>query len=235
MPFIGDLERLVAALYPNRLLLGAAGALLLAVLAAIGYRRGWHRTARRHPRATAVVIAAALAVGMPAAWVLGSPLFIRTQLVEPAPVSVAAGPAAATPEASPAAPSFAASSPAAAAPPSPPTPPPSPPLALRGRFKGADDFHTGSGTARVVETAPGTFVLRLEDLAVRNGPDLYVYISPEARGYVKGSLELGRLKATDGSFNYAIPAGADPARFRSVVIWCKAFSVQFAHATLAAA
>ncbi len=233
MPLIGDLERLFAALYPNRLLIGAAAALLFVALAAIGYRRGWHRTARRHSRATAAVIAVTLAVGLPAAWVLGSPLFIRTELVEPAPIAVAADSTAPTASASPAsAPSVTAAPPASA---SPATLTPRPPLALRGQFKGADEFHTGSGTARVVETAPGKYVLRLEDFAVRNGPDLYVYISPEARGYVEGSLELGRLKATDGSFNYAIPAGADPTRFRSVVIWCKAFSVQFAHATLAAA
>lgn len=232
MPFLGDLERLFAALYPNRLLIGAAAALLLVALAAIGHRRGWHRTARRYPRATAAVIAVTLAVGLPAAWVLGSPLFIRTELVEPAPVAVAADPTAPTASASPASAPSVTAAPASAP---PATLTPRSPLALRGQFKGADEFHTGSGTARVVETAPGEYVLRLEDFSVRNGPDLFVYLSPEARGYVKGSLELGRLKASDGSFNYAIPAGADPARFRSVVIWCKAFSVQFASATLAAA
>ena len=75
---------------------------------------------------------------------------------------------------------------------------------------------------------PGTFVVRLQDFEVRNGPDLYVYLSPSADGYADGVIELGRLKADRGNQNYDVPAGLDPASVASVVIWCKQFSVQFA-------
>jgi hypothetical protein len=101
-----------------------------------------------------------------------------------------------------------------------------------GTFKGADDFHFGHGTASLIETAPGSWIVRFADFSVRNGPDLYVYLSPSAKGYDKGALELGTLKATDGSFNYQVPAATDVSRFRSVVVWCKQFAVLFAVAPL---
>ncbi len=103
----------------------------------------------------------------------------------------------------------------------------------RGEFSGTDDFHFGSGTASIIEIAPGRFHLRLEDFSVRNGPDLYVYLSPDPDGYADDALELGTLKATDGSFGYDLPDGVDPARFRSAIIWCKQFSHLFATAPFA--
>ena len=36
-----------------------------------------------------------------------------------------------------------------------------------------------SGTASIIEIAPGRYHLRLDDFSVRNGPDLFVYLSPE--------------------------------------------------------
>ena len=76
--------------------------------------------------------------------------------------------------------------------------------------------------------------LRLADFSVRNGPDLFVYLSPDADDYDDGALELGRLKATDGAFGYDLPPGTDPADFASAIIWCKQFSHLFAVAPLAA-
>ena len=70
------------------------------------------------------------------------------------------------------------------------------------------------------------------DFSVRNGPDLYVYLSPDADDYDDGALELGKLKATDGAFGYDLPPGTDPADFASAIIWCKQFSHLFAVAPL---
>ena len=120
-----------------------------------------------------------------------------------------------------------------AAPTASPTPAPTafrPAVIATGSFHGSDDFHFGQGTATIVETAPGRYRLRFADFSVRNGPDLYVYLSPAADGYADGSLELGRLKATDGAFGYDLPAGTDPADFASAVVWCKQFSHLFATA-----
>jgi hypothetical protein len=129
----------------------------------------------------------------------------------------------------------AAATPVASAPAVRPSPSPSPttaPLARSGSFSGADDFHFGRGTAQLLETAPGVFVVRLADFAVRNGPDLFVYLSPSADGYADGAIELGALKADKGNQNYAVPPGVDPTAAGSVVIWCKQFSVLFATAPL---
>jgi hypothetical protein len=218
------MDELLAWIYPNRVLVAASGAVIVAIVALTGYRRGWHHVARRHPIVTTSVIVAALAFALPLAWYLGSPLFIRSELVEPPPVAGADPPAAS------------ATAPLASKPLSTPQPTPSAtptPLALAGSFVGADDFHFAKGTARLIESSPGAFVVRLEEFSVRNGPDLYVYLSPDPDGYVDGAIELGTLKATDGSFNYEVPAGTDVSDVRSVVIWCKSFSVQFGAAALA--
>jgi hypothetical protein len=103
----------------------------------------------------------------------------------------------------------------------------------RGQFTGADDFHFGRGKALVIKTATGGNVLRFEDFSVRNGPDLFVYLSKDPSGKrVEESLNLGKLKATDGAFNYEIPANIDLKDIKSVVVWCKQFSVQFSVAEL---
>lgn len=45
-------------------------------------------------------------------------------------------------------------------------------------------------------------------------------------------MELGPLKATDGTYNMDVPSGADVSKLRSVVIWCKQLAVHFAVAAL---
>ena len=219
MDWLGELLRdLIAPIYPLRVPIAVGSLVGLVVLALVARRRGWFAAARRHPGRTTILAAAVLAVALPLGWWLGSPLFITTALDEPAPTAPAAPTATAT------------------APPTPATAPtdapPGGPVGRTGRFVGADEFHFGSGTASLIEVAPGSWTLRFEDFSVRNGPDLYVYLSPDAAGYVEGAVELGTLKATEGSFNTEVPAGTDVAAMRSVVIWCKAFSVQFAVAEL---
>ena len=219
-------------LYTNRIPV-AIGSIVVVVLGAVLCgRAGWFEAARRHPARSGIVLVVVLAIGLPVTWYLASPIWIRTELVEPGPaavVDVTPPPSAAQ------APSPSTASASAAV---EPTAAPSPtPFAARrhstGSFHGTDDFHFGRGTATIIETAPGTFTLRLEDFSVRNGPDLFVYLSPEPDDYADGALELGRLKATDGDFGYALPAGTDPADFASAIIWCKQFSHLFAVAPLA--
>ena len=260
MRILGDLERAFASsIYPLRLPLAILAAALVAGLVVLAWRRGWLAAARRHPARGAAVVLVALLVAVPAGWYLASPLFIRTELREAAPViATATGaeaspvtgggapsapavsvatptlPTASTASAAPAA-SIVPSTPAPAATPAPATPTATPELlALAGEFSGADDFHFGRGRAILLETEPGRHVLRFEDFSVRNGPDLYVYLSPDPAGYAEGAIELGRLRATDGDFNTAIPAGVDVSQARSVVIWCREFAVLFAVAPLEA-
>ena len=74
--------------------------------------------------------------------------------------------------------------------------------------------------------------MRLEDFSVRNGPDLYLVLSPDRTGYTDEAIEVGRLRATDGSFNMRVPEGTDVSDVSSVLIWCKQFSHLFAVAPL---
>ncbi len=105
----------------------------------------------------------------------------------------------------------------------------------QGEWRDGEPGHNGAGIAKIIRTADGKLVLRVEEFSVTNGPDLFVVLSPSADGYADGSLNLGDLKATDGAFNYEIPDGTDLSLYKSVVVWCKSFDVTFAVATLEAA
>ena len=232
MPSIGDLANdLAQAVYQNRIPVAIGSIAVAVALVILALRLGWVAAARRHPGRTGVVVVIALLVGLPVGWYLGSPIIVRTSLVEALPLSAPVPSAASavplsTSPASPAAPL-----PAATA--ATPTPFAATTIAS-GEFSGTDDFHFGSGTASIVEIEPGRYHLRLEDFSVRNGPDLYVYLSPSADGWTEDALELGLLKATDGSFGYDLPAGTDPGAFQSAIIWCKQFSHLFAVAPFGA-
>jgi hypothetical protein len=229
--FIGDFERAFAStIYPNRLLIAIIGSLILVAIVVRARRRRLDLVARRHPGRTLVAVLVATAVIGSLGWYLGSPLFLSTTFDEAPPVAAgdpSPAPASAFPPASPSARSDASTEPSEPTPSATATP-----IERTGTFAGADEFHFGEGTARLIETSTGTFTVRLEDFAVRNGPDLYVYLSRDADGYADGAIELGRLKADRGNQNYEVPAGTNLSNVESVVIWCKQFSVLFATATL---
>jgi Electron transfer DM13 len=96
--------------------------------------------------------------------------------------------------------------------------------------------HDTSGTARIVRLAGGGRVLTLTDLATDNGPDLRVYLVAGGSGDdVSDNVDLGELKGNIGNQQYSVPEGVDTTKYRSVVVWCRAFSVAFGRADLTAA
>lgn len=113
-----------------------------------------------------------------------------------------------------------------------------PVLLASGQFGAVDGLHKGQGSARLFRLSDGQRILRLEEFKVTNGPDLYVYLSghaaPRNSGQLHdgGALEVGRLKGNIGNQNYALPADVDLSKFKSVVIYCKQFSVVFSTAEL---
>jgi len=97
--------------------------------------------------------------------------------------------------------------------------------------------HTTSGRVAALRLADGRRFLRFDGLRTSNGPDLFVYLSVTPADGPRDTFDdefvsLGRLKANEGSQNYAIPASLDLARYRSVVIWCKRFTYAFGAAPL---
>ncbi|MDR7419865.1 MAG: DM13 domain-containing protein [Armatimonadota bacterium] len=193
------------------------------------------RTGRNRPWVWFVVLGAI--VVLPIAWYLGSPLFLDKTVNEVFPMSTNATlPAGVTREqaeqemreASKQAVTAADGMPAAA-----PTP-----LAA-GAFGDVDAVHTGTGTATIYRIGGG-LVLRLDPFRVTNGPDLYVYLSghPAPRNsqqlHEGAALEVSRLKGNIGAQNYTLPADIDLSIYRSVVVYCRRFSVVFSTAELKA-
>ena len=107
-----------------------------------------------------------------------------------------------------------------------------------GAFRDGDSFHKGSGQVAIHRLGDGSAVLRMEDFKGTNGPDLHVYLAshpnPQEKSDVVdgGFVNLGRLKGNIGSQNYPIAKDVDISKQKSVVIWCKAFSVIFSVASL---
>ena len=117
-----------------------------------------------------------------------------------------------------------------------PSPEPEGPTILaRGRWHSLE--HETTGKVQIVELPGGKRILRFEDLATSNGPDLRVYLSeiPESEdwhAYGERFVDLGDLKGNLGSQNYRIPKGTDLSQVQSAVIWCRRFEVGFAVAGL---
>lgn len=108
-----------------------------------------------------------------------------------------------------------------------------------GTFYDVDQ--TGRGEVTITKLPDGSYALRLDGFFVTPNIDLEVRLSPVARpttveAYRAEPSELvAELHATAGSMNFTLPAGIDPADFRSVVIWCPPVQNLYAAASLAAA
>jgi hypothetical protein len=113
------------------------------------------------------------------------------------------------------------------------------PILAEGTFIHAnpsDPIHWGRGRVTVRQDS----VFLEPDFEVGPGPKFHVYLVPKAPIRASSDLrdemfvDLGRLRAFKGSQRYAVPAGLDLSRFRSVVIWCEQFSVLISPADLSA-
>jgi Electron transfer DM13 len=100
-----------------------------------------------------------------------------------------------------------------------------------GTFVGVGDgIHNAEGIAKVVQVQDGNNILRLENLHVTNGPDLYVYLATDKSA--SDFVSLGKLKANNGNQNYEIPSETDLTKYGTALIWCRPFSVLFGSAEL---
>ena len=100
-----------------------------------------------------------------------------------------------------------------------------------GSFTGL--AHETEGRAAVVELADGGRKLTLTGFETNSGPDLFVYLVAGGDATnADDSESLGSLKGNKGDQQYEIPASVNLDRYRTVVIWCRAFSVAFGAAKL---
>jgi hypothetical protein len=101
-----------------------------------------------------------------------------------------------------------------------------------GSFVGVGDgIHNAEGEAKVIPFQnENSNILRLENLRVTNGPDLYVYLATDKTA--SDFVNVGKLKANNGNQNYDIRAGTDLTNYDTVLIWYRPFSVLFGSAEL---
>lgn len=94
---------------------------------------------------------------------------------------------------------------------------------FRRDLKDSDALHWGEGRV-TVSPQQITFTGRLAP-----GPDYKLYLSPE---FVETEADFKRLKATMlrvgdvktfDNFIVILPAGTDPSRYSSVIVWCETF------------
>lgn len=156
-----------------------------------------------------------------------------TMPAPPAPAAGAPAPVAPAPVAEPVAPDASTPPPDASAPaPEDRAEAPAAPVALgAGAFVGID--HRAVGDVALYRLADGAVVVRLENVDIEPGPDYDLYLVAGAgRQNPDGGVRLDDLKGNKGDQNYPVPAGVPVDGELTVLVWCEAFSVPVAAATL---
>jgi hypothetical protein len=95
---------------------------------------------------------------------------------------------------------------------------------FRRNLRDSDALHWGEGTVSV-----GSEFISLRG-RLAPGPDYKLYLSPE---FVETEADFVRLRSqmtrvgdvkTFENFLVPVPAGVDPSRFSTVIVWCESFS-----------
>jgi hypothetical protein len=111
----------------------------------------------------------------------------------------------------------------------------------KGSFHGGNyaPADTASGSVSLVKLENGSYELRLgDDFSTTPGPDLFVYLSasadPANGDAITGNdyIDAGKLASPTGSQKLSLPSNFNPAKFKSIAIWCKQFSILFGAAAL---
>ncbi|WP_281884806.1 DM13 domain-containing protein [Paenibacillus sp. YYML68] len=167
-------------------------------------------------------------------WWLGSPLLISKHVEEALPASSSTRVSSNASEQPGQQPPSATKEEAAAVVPKPDATPAAAsedvPTRYEGSFVDGDPGHYAQGKVYTV-VADGKSYLRLESLDATNGPDLFVYVKKGDQKTSEG-ISLGQLKGNTGSHNYELPDGLDLTQNDTVVIYCRAFHVDFGYAAL---
>ena len=162
----------------------------------------------RHPWLAALVaLAVAATLAIPVAAYVIVPALVKSTLTESLPVASAPAAGLLTAPAAPAQ------------------------VLAQGELRRLNAVDFGSGKV-VVADVNGTLYLRFQNVNIAGAPDVYVYLSDRTDGQPGRFSNLGKLKATNGSFNYSIPANLDLTQAKSVVLYCRTFNVTITFAVL---
>lgn len=121
--------------------------------------------------------------------------------------------------------------------------PPSPAMTAAGsKVVGSGSFYNidkvGTGKVTLYAQADGRYSVRMEDFFVSPNVDLELRLSSLEAPH--GSQEFANapsdlvvtMDVTAGSVNYMVPAGVDPTKYHSIVVWCVPIKSAYAAATL---
>ena len=103
-------------------------------------------------------------------------------------------------------------------------------LEYAGKFEKVD--YKVEGNFKIYQT-PQRKTLRIENLKIINGPDLFLVLSNKKTSFGNRKYQIiSKLKANQGNFNVEIPQEIDPSKYQYLLIHCRAFSHTFAAAKL---
>ena len=99
------------------------------------------------------------------------------------------------------------------------------------------NLYTASGMAMVYQFPDDRKLLRLEDLRVVNGPDLWIALSTHPAPITFDEIrdnyrDLGQLRTVSGNINFEVPTELTVSLFRSIVIYDRRYRVLFAVAPI---
>jgi hypothetical protein len=167
-------------------------------------------------RRSAVVLGVAVLLALAAipltAYVI-VPQFVRRTVVESVPVVPSPSPAQ-----------------AGASPVSPSAVPATTTLAT-GDLRRISTVDFGTGKVSLLQADNRRYV-RFDNVEIAGAPAQHVYLSDRQDGQPGRFTDLGPLKATNGSFNYEVPATVDLSQVHSVVSWCTQFNTTVTFAVL---
>lgn len=89
--------------------------------------------------------------------------------------------------------------------------------------------NTISGTWAISQKE-GRKVISLKGFKTATAPDLKIFLSPESisevssRTATRGSVFVAKLKSSKGDQSYALPAGVDLSKYKSVIIHCEKYT-----------
>lgn len=107
-----------------------------------------------------------------------------------------------------------------------------------GIFHDGDPVHRGSGGLSVTQASDGATQVRMIDMKIVQGPNLFVYLVKEPdplfpEDVTADFVSLGKLQRLTGNQDYPVPENIDIRDWGSVVVWCDTFKTTFAIAPLA--
>jgi hypothetical protein len=112
-------------------------------------------------------------------------------------------------------------------------------IAAQGGLRGLDALRQATGDITIYQVADGSWLLRLENFVMTNGPDLRIALSTNPNPLTledvrQGNvdIDLGLLKSVAGNQNYLIPSEVNVRQYRSVVIYNESLPLVYAAATL---